>query len=658
MSSPPKTEPRPDQDPALAPGSDFSGRFAQLKSWRDELAAAIAAYQEWAEQQGAGEGEQDLRVYELIRALQADKLTVAFVGEFSRGKSELLNAVFFADLKQRLLPSGAGRTTRCPIELRYDENAPPCVRLLPVETRRTAMSISDYKLTPVHWTTIHLYKPDNAEELREAFTEVTRTKKIHIREAQELGLYDPARSRRSDDLVPENGLVEIPVWRHAIVNYPHPFLRQGLVVLDTPGLNALGTEPELTLGILSGAQVLLFVLAADTGVTRSDLGIWNLATRGASRAHHLVALNKTDILWDELAGGVAVAASIATQVAETGRALGVDVAQVLPVSAQKGLVGKIKGDASMVTASGLPALERRLADEMIPARHAILRDRIVREVGGRIEATRALLDARLADSTRELAGLKQLGGKNLDAIQKMVARVRDEKQKYDRELEGFHVTRAALTEHAGVLLGFLSLKSFDELIAQSRQSMHDSWTTVGLQDGMATFFRGVAERLAKVEEQAGRIRRIIVGVYGRLHTEFGLPTIDPPALMLATLFEDFLALETEAEAFRKNPLTVMTEQHYVIKKFFITLASRARALFQEGNELVKGWFQAAVSPVSAHVQQHKAAIERQLETLRRIQKDMDSLGGRIAKLEQERQYIEAQRRTADALLARIAQPLP
>ena len=29
--------------------------------------------------------------------------------------------------------------------------------------------------------------------------------------------------------------------------FPHPLLRRGLVVLDTPGLNALGAEPELTL---------------------------------------------------------------------------------------------------------------------------------------------------------------------------------------------------------------------------------------------------------------------------------------------------------------------------------------------------------------------------------------------------------------------------
>jgi hypothetical protein len=37
------------------------------------------------------------------------------------------------------------------------------------------------------------------------------------------------------------------------------------------GLNAIGTEPELTLGLLPQAHATVFILGADTGVTKSDL---------------------------------------------------------------------------------------------------------------------------------------------------------------------------------------------------------------------------------------------------------------------------------------------------------------------------------------------------------------------------------------------------
>src|SRR5438105_3177026 len=123
----------------------FSRRLGEYKHWRDELIEIIAEYQTWVENQGLATGEDDLRIYELIDALRSDTLTVALVGEFSRGKTELINAVFFADYKQRLLPSDAGRTTMCPTELRYDATEPPCLKLLPIDTRRSPLTIAEYK---------------------------------------------------------------------------------------------------------------------------------------------------------------------------------------------------------------------------------------------------------------------------------------------------------------------------------------------------------------------------------------------------------------------------------------------------------------------------------------------------------------------------------
>lgn len=639
-------------------GGHLALRLGQLKRWRDDLAAAVTAYQDWVEQQGLTDGEQDLRVYELISALQSDKLTIALAAEFSRGKSELLNAVFFADFKQRLLPSGSGRTTMCPTELRYDEKDPPSVKLLPIETRKTTMTIAEYKRTPIHWTTTHLVDPNSADEVSEALLEVTRTKKVHIREAQELGLYDPKKVRRNEDPLPVNDMIEIPVWRHAVVNYPNALLRQGLVILDTPGLNALGVEPELTMSMLPGAHALLFMLGADTGVTRSDLEVWNHCTVAGKRGNHLVVLNKVDTLWDELQDDVAIAANVARQVVETARTLNIDKSQVFPLSAQKGLIGKIKGDAILIERSGLPALERRLAEDMIPARHSILRDRIVAEIGGRIESSYALLDTRLADIDKQLAQLKELGGKSLDSIQKMVTHVREEKKKYDKEIEGFNLTRTALTEQASILLGVMSLKSVDELIGKTRDAMEDTWTTSGLQNSMAAFFRGTSQRLKRVAQDSDHIRQTVMRVYQRLNTEYGMAAISPPVLQLSRFFQEFKALEEKAEAFRTSPVTLMTEQHFVVQKFFIIMVSQARQLFHEANEATKGWFHACVSPVFTQVQQHKAAIERKLETLRKIQQDMDSLGQRIAEMEQVRDDLVAQRKIAETLLARIQQPLP
>src|SRR5690625_6127517 len=87
-----------------------------------------------------------------------------------------------------------------------------------------------------------------------------------------------------------------------MINLDHPLLRQGLRIIDTPGLNALGNEPELTLKILPQAQAILFLLAADSGVSASDMSIWRDHIH-ALESHRgtvvLALLNKDDSVWED-----------------------------------------------------------------------------------------------------------------------------------------------------------------------------------------------------------------------------------------------------------------------------------------------------------------------------------------------------------------------
>jgi Dynamin family len=635
---------------------DFADSLARYRAWCDNVAAAIGQYQDWVEEQGDADGEQDLRVYELTNQLRSEHLQVALVGEFSRGKTEILNAIFFSSFKQRLLPSAAGRTTMCPTELQFQESQPASVKLLPIETRKTATTITEYKATPVHWTTTHILRPNSAEEVRQAFLEVNRTKKVSAWEAQELGLYtSPDGKRPSADT-----FVEVPVWRHAIINFPHPLLRRGLVVLDTPGLNALGAEPELTLRMLPEAHAVLFVLAADAGVTRSDLEVWNnhvVSARGVNAAGRFVVLNKIDILWDELQDPKRITDTLAQQVRETARILNVKPENVFAVSAQRAMTGRAKSDRALIERSGIVALEQRIAGDVIPAKHEIIRSKVIYEVSGRMRDDCALLSARIANTDKQLTQLRQLGGRNLDAIQKMVARMRDEKSRYDNELKGFESTRLALSAQAKALLAPLSLVSLDTLISETRIDMNDSWTTLGLKHGMDTFFAGTRKRIEELNRRAESLKREVDAIYDRLHARYGFTRLQPAQLSLLPYVLEFNRLREKAEVFRDSPVTIMTEQHFVIKRFFITLVAQARRIFDECNRSAKAWFQALVTPLYKQLQDHRAAIEGQLEHLRKIHKNMDTLGAHIADLEVAKTGLVRELALLEGLLERIQRPI-
>src|SRR5690606_39439044 len=105
-------------------------------AWKRELLREITRYRSWLAANRLGCAAVDTRLERALRLLRTDHITLAFVGEFSRGKTELINSLFFSEYGQRMLPSHAGRTTMCPTELFFDPRSERSyIRLLPIETR-------------------------------------------------------------------------------------------------------------------------------------------------------------------------------------------------------------------------------------------------------------------------------------------------------------------------------------------------------------------------------------------------------------------------------------------------------------------------------------------------------------------------------------------
>lgn len=636
-------------------------RLHCYSEWRTRLVQTIQELQAWLEQHDLASPEQELRIFETIEALRNDRLTIAFVAEFSRGKTELINALFFAQYGQRLLPSEAGRTTMCPTELFYDhEEQASYIRLLPIETRLQERSIADFKHDPIHWTQIQL-NIVNPNQVRQALHEVVKTKQVPLERAVELGLYDQANDPyfRAHGKSPVQ--VEIPYWRHALISFPHELLKQGLAVLDTPGLNALGSEPELTLSMLPAAQAVLFLLGADTGVTRSDMEMWQhhvQAMRDQPGKNLVVVMNKIDTLWDELKDPRAVDASIEAQREACAEQLHVAVDRVFPLSAQKALTAKVRDDAQLLTNSRLPELERFLTDQVLPAKQEIVRSSLVAGIGGLVAQNLAQLENRKSETTRQLTELRSLRGKNADVIMHLMTKSREEQAAYLRNVESFQNSRRLLQSQARNMLEALSMDSVDRLINKTREIMTNSWTTAGMKRGMETFFDGARDTMEQVSSHAEQTRMLIRATYKKFHAEHGLPQITPKEFSVAAFATELERLYQEAEAFRRSPVTTMTEQSYVIKRFFISLVSHARSLFFKANQDANTWLKEVLNPLVKQIKEHKITMERRLETLRRISESRDTLESRIKELDGSLRDIKSQLDALQTMQHIIKAPLP
>lgn len=632
--------------------------FEHYSSWRDAVFVRVEALRDWLNVQELGDAESEMRLAQLLGRLQEDTLNVAFVAEFSRGKSELINAIFFSDYRQRVLPSSAGRTTMCPTELYFDPMRRPSLRLLPIDTKAREGSLAEFKRDAELWTEFPL-NLDSAEEMSATLMRLADTLSVDAATAEAFGLINPDDEETARTLA-RDGHVSIPRWRHALINFPHPLLKQGLVILDTPGLNAIGTEPELTLSMLPNAHAVLFLLAADTGVTKSDIEIWRqhiAPVQGASRAR-LVVLNKIDGLWDELKSEAEIHAEIAKQAASSAALLDLPASQIYPVSAQKALVAKVKGDGALLTKSRLPELETALSQELIPCKQALVSESTQAAVEDVVVKTTELLETRLATLQDQVDELQGLRGKNRDVIQHMMVKANEDKQAFERGLQQFNALRNVFAAQVETLRGQLGMASLRDEVKRTRLAMEKSHFSTGLREAMQRFFRQVEGNLNASGASIKEIRAMMTAMYQKFSDEHGLAAVNPPDHRLDKYRKEMARLERIFEERFNTVFRMLTVgQGQLTARFFETLASKVVQVFELANSETEAWLKALIAPMETQVREHKVQLKRRLESVSRIHAATETLDERIAELETAMGTVSDQLDHLARINARIADAL-
>jgi hypothetical protein len=621
---------------------NFFDNISSYGEWKSNLVNAIEQFQDWLDSTDLDESEQSLKIYETLQTLKHDRITLAFVGEFSRGKTELINAIFFSQFKRRLLPSEAGRTTMCPTELFYDEDeSKPYMRLLPIDSRLDDTSITEHKQNLSNWTHIQL-DISSPDSMASSFAQITQTKKVKAAEAKRLGLYDIVTDNNGSELS-DHKTVEIPMWRHALINFPHPFLQQGLAILDTPGLNSLGNEPELTINMLPNAQAAIFVLAADTGVTRSDMDIWRRHLKSFRRNHNtglIVALNKIDTLWDDLKTESEIKGSIQRQCTETAKTLGIDVRRVFGISAQKGLIGRVRNDEKMVNDSNLSVMENVLAHEILPQKEQLVRDTVINDINEMMQTSKSILLSQFNAKKKSISSLSGLSGKNEDVIQQLLERTREEQTVFHRNAENLQSSRQILSGQHNRLKTIIDLDRLDGSVNKSRNYMKGSWTTNGMKNSMKTLFDDITTTMNEAAKQTELTNRLVKSIYNRFQNENEETDVKPKLFSIASYKQEIELLYEDAEEYRTSVYSTMTEQSFVIKKFFISLVSRARNIYYQLNKDADDWGKRALTPLIRQVKAHKKELQSRLDQLKKAGQSRDTIADRVSGLKKEAKTLQ------------------
>jgi hypothetical protein len=627
-------------------------RLDSQATWRHALDRSVLAFARLLSDHDLADANDGPRLASLHQRLRADRLTVAFVAEFSRGKSELINAIFFSDTGRRILPATPGRTTMCPVELFHDAEEPPSLALLPIETRLHGLSLLELRGRDGPWQRTPL-DPRRPDALARALGAVTLTQRVSVETAEKLGFW---HAEHPQDNPPrgEDGLVEVPAWRHALINYPHPLLQRGLVVLDTPGLNAIGAEPELTLSLLPAAHATVFILGADAGVTKSDLAIWR-EHLGGDTLERFVVLNKIDALVDPMLSGPEVQAQIERQRASTAKTLGLPTQRVFPLSARDALAARVAGDDALLRRSRLPDLEAALAGELLPRQSESLSAAAVQTVRHlRDGALRRLGDLR-RQNAEQMLELRGLRGKSGAKVRLMLQRVEEEAADFERCTAQLAALRAVGARQQREALSRLGSELLRTEVAAMQSAAGGAPLGLGARKAFKRLFERLQGALAAADVQAREMQQMLEASFGRLNGEFGFAFVIGPAPSLDRYRDDLALIDKSYSRYVGLTQSWRLAVPGFMEQFRRMLLSKLRMVFESAAAEIEMWSKAATTQVDLQLRERRKAFQRRREALERIQTASGELEQRIAEVESQDEHLRSlQQRLESAAAETVA----
>lgn len=635
---------------ALMTNHLIADKISEYESWRTSLIKTIANYRDWLATSPHSDSVQELGLYDMLEMLGRDQIVVAFLAEFSRGKSETINALFFSDFNQRLLPSEPGLSSMCTSEIFWDARAEPSISLLPIETRLRDDSLTYLKTTPTAWKKFKLntYSPD---EIKETLRKLIDLKEVTKVEAEELGLFDPLDASMLNQLA-TTGFVKVPQWRHAVINFPHPLLKSGLVIIDIPGLCSLDNEPELALNIIPNAHAVLYLTSIDSGIKPSDMQVWNDFIKGRAK-NTLTLVNKIDLLWDDYKPKQHIANDIEKRINITAHQLGISPEGIIAISAQKALIAKIKNDATLLQKSGFLELETTLGNQIINAKHEVLGHAVIGECTEMIKGSRKLVQHRLISLRAQISELNELRGLKEDSAKQVLAKVVADKKRYEASIPTFNLAHEKISQLGKQLLRHLSADYLNASLAESRKVMGDSWTTVGLNKGMRSLMKQANELAKHITNESKAIKRLADNIYDVFQTKHEFDLFEPPALDMSNFLKNMKALEKITDDFCADPINVLTEKHFLIRRFFLGLGTQMQKIFEQAEKDCEHWQHNVLSELISQMSEHKTSLDERVKNLMEAKSSKEALDAQLATIEKEYTDISKEVQSLDMMLLHL-----
>ena len=345
----------------------------------------------------------------LSKKVNDDTFKIQVVGTFSNGKSTVINAL----LGEEVLPAYALPTTAVINEVKYGETKEAILHFRNPLPEKLPASLSAKAMEHMR-----KFNMKNIPPLHIEYCDIENYVVIPMGED------------------PKEMLLESP-YEKVELFWPLPMLKEGVEIIDSPGLNESETRAHLTMEYLTKADAILFVLAADKLCAQDEMDFIenNLKSNGFSDPFFVV--NRFDLIKEKEKERTKQFAELKLSDYTTN--------SIYYISAQQSLDGTIKNDYSLIAGSGMELFVTRLTDFLTkdkgkmklsqPARELkrILNNEALYKI---IPGQRVMLESSLDDVKaryeKAKPQLELLKSKRDQIISKLTLRIEQSKQEFKR----------------------------------------------------------------------------------------------------------------------------------------------------------------------------------------------------------------------------------
>lgn len=266
-------------------------------------------------------------ISQLTAKVNSDRFKVLVLGEFKRGKSTLINAL----LGEEVLPAFATPCTAIINEVKWGEKKKAIVHLCEPLPDPLPESI------PI--------------ALRKMLESSNGDNKIEIPIDQledYVVISDPAKDHAQS-------VAESP-FDHVEIYWPLDLCRNGVEIIDSPGLNEHGTRTKITMDYLTKVDAVLFVMSCQALASQTELQVIDNSIRAAGHEDIFFIANRFNEIRERDRDRVM---TYCRDKLKEKTALGVE--GIYFISALPALEGRLAHDIEMVNSSGILPLEKSLA---------------------------------------------------------------------------------------------------------------------------------------------------------------------------------------------------------------------------------------------------------------------------------------------------------